>query len=354
MSIGTASSIIRIDSPGRYGHNLRPLFLENGYIGSLPLSGASKLVLFLVIAAIVPARISRGQPAPAPTAPADSATTATEIEPASPSTLLPSPVFGRGGVAGGVASTLGRGRGEVNSSCGDEQSSCWACSRPLCSLLERLKADSQPVPWANWSEHPLSVGCFAGAVNGGPLIEDWVGTTTGFIGGWRLGWDIDPDWGTEMRMAFGSPALYDSYRADQALIAIDNANGLAANDPRRARFDHREASIFQWDVDILCYPWGETRLRPYFLTGMGLTNIAFTDRLGQGYQNTCLSLPLGMGLKYLCSERLSVRLDLLDDIAFRTDQLETQENISLTAGVEVRFGGSRKVYWPWDPGRSFW
>ena len=137
------------------------------------------------------------------------------------------------------------------------------------------------MPWANWTAYPLSVGCFAGVVNGRPLIADWVGTTTGFDGGWRLGWDFDPSLGPEMRMAFGSPKLYDSYRADQALTALDNADGLPPNDPQRARFDHRFASLFQWDVDILYYPWGETRLRPYFLTGMGLTNISFTDRLDQ-------------------------------------------------------------------------
>jgi hypothetical protein len=217
-----------------------------------------------------------------------------------------------------------------------------------------LKTASEPVPWANWGEHPLSVGCFAGAVNGGPLIDDWVGTTTGFLGGWRLGWDVDPYFGAEMRMDFGNPRLYDSYRADQALTVLDTANGLAANDPARARYDHRTASMFQWDVDILYYPWGETRLRPYFMTGMGLTNVAFTDRLAEKYQITCLSLPVGMGVKYLCTERLAVRVDFLDDIAFTTDHLLTQQNLSVTAGVELRFGGSRKVYWPWDPGRSFW
>jgi len=220
--------------------------------------------------------------------------------------------------------------------------------------LGRLKADCGPVPWANWTAYPLSIGCFAGAVNGGPLIADWVGTTTGFDGGWRAGWDFGPSFGGEMRMAFGAPKLYDSYRADQALTALDTADGLRPNDPRRSRFDDRLAELFQWDVDILYYPWGETRLRPYFLTGMGLSNISFTDRLDQNYQTTSLSLPLGMGVKYLCSQQLSVRVDLLDDIALSSNHLQTQQNVSLTAGVELRFGGSRKVYWPWDPGRSFW
>ncbi len=215
-------------------------------------------------------------------------------------------------------------------------------------MLDGLEIDCGPAPWANWNERPLSIGCFAGMINGGPLITDWVGTSTGFDGGWRLGWDFDPSFGIESRMAFASPKLYDSYNSLLALYALDKTNGTPFANPGRS------AELFQWDVDILFYPCGETRLRPYFLTGMGVTNIYFTDCLGQTTETTCLSLPLGMGLKYLCTERLDVRLDLLDDIAISSNRLQTQQNLSLTAGVEVRFGGSRKVYWPWDLGREFW
>ena len=106
--------------------------------------------------------------------------------------------------------------------------------------------------------------------------------------------------------------------------------------------------------NVLYYPLGETRLRPYFFAGMGLSNIYFNDSLGQSYQTTSLSLPLGAGVKYLCSERLALRVDCLDDIALSSNHLQTQHNLGLTAGVEFRFGGSRKVYWPCDPNRSFW
>jgi len=242
----------------------------------------------------------------------------------------------------------------ANESCDDAAHQGWISSRPFCSLFTRLKADCGPIPWANWTEHPLSVGCFAGVIHGGPLIADWVGTSTGFDGGWRLGWDVSPNLGTETRLAYASPRLYDSYRADRALDLLDKSAGLPADDPQRSRYDHREAQVFQWDVDILYYPWGETRLRPYFLTGMGLTNSYFADRLAQYTQTTCLSLPLGLGVKYLCNERLAVRLDCLDDISMSSNHLLTQHNLSLTAGVELRFGGSRKVYWPWDLGREFW
>ena len=204
------------------------------------------------------------------------------------------------------------------------------------------------VPWVNWSQHPLSIGCFGGMVNGGPLIDDWVGDTYGFYGGWRLGWDTTPNLGLETRFAFGTMKLYDSISAKAAMEKLDQATGQAPIGVGR------NAELFQWDVELLYYPWGETRLRPYLLTGMGLSNIYFTDRLGESYQVTSLSLPVGVGVKYLCSEQLAFRLDLLDDIALSSDHLQVQQNLALTIGVELRFGGSRKVYRPWDTGSSFW
>jgi hypothetical protein len=227
----------------------------------------------------------------------------------------------------------------------------WLCGHSLCGLFSGWSTDTHETPWVDWQARPISVGFFAGGMFGGPLIDDWVGTTAGFDGGWRVGWDVEPDWGLETRFAFASLGLYDSGRADAALIALDNARGLAPNDPLRQRFDHRNAELFQWDVDFLYYPWKETRLRPYIMAGMGLTTINFTDRLGDGTRVNCLSLPIGMGLKYLCEENLDLRLDLIDDIAMSNQHLETQNNFSLTAGIEFRFGGSRKIYWPFDLSR---
>lgn len=178
--------------------------------------------------------------------------------------------------------------------------------------------------------------------------------SSGFDGGWRLGWDIDTHFGSEMRFAFGSMKVYDSDPAVQARAAADAAAGIDPANPLNSHLDHRNGDLFQWDVDILYYPCGETRLRPYFLTGMGITNVRFADRLDQTYHVTSLSLPIGVGLKYLVNDSLAVRLDCLDDIAFSSRHLSTQNNVSLTAGVELRFGGSRKEYWPWDSGRSFW
>jgi hypothetical protein len=219
----------------------------------------------------------------------------------------------------------------------------WMRQWPHCSLWDGWSAQTHEVPWANWNASPLSVGAFVGVGSGGALISDWVGTGAGFDGGWRLGWDVTPSWGTEMRFAFASLSLYDSYAAKLAYIEQGN-NSLTPP-------DHRNAELFQWDVDVLYYPWRETRLRPYALAGIGLTDINFTDRLTQSYQAVCLSLPIGIGVKYLCDDNLDLRLDLIDDIAMSNDHLQTQNNLSLTAGMELRFGGSRKVYWPFDLAR---
>ncbi len=219
----------------------------------------------------------------------------------------------------------------------------WLCGHSLCGLFSGWSAAAtKETPWVDWQARPISVGVFAGGMNGGPLIDDWVGTTAGFDGGWRIGWDVEPDWGVETRFAFASLGLYDTALADQAFIAL--GNGLVPD-------DHRNAELFQWDIELLYYPWKETRLRPYVLAGIGLTSINYTDRLGDGSRVDCISLPIGIGLKYLCAENLDVRLDLIDDIAMSNQHLETQNNLSLTAGIEFRFGGSRKVYWPFDLSR---
>ncbi len=227
----------------------------------------------------------------------------------------------------------------------------WLCEHSLCGLFSGWSTTSHETPWVDWQARPITVGAFAGAMVGGPLINDWVGTTSGFNGGWRFGWEIEPDWGMETRFAFASLPLYDTDLAKQALIALDNANGIAPNSPQQQQCANRNAEYFQGDLDFLYYPWRETRLRPYVFAGMGLTYVNFSDRLGQGYSVNCLSLPIGIGVKYLCAENLDVRFDLIDDIAMSNQHLETQNNLSFTAGLELRFGGSRKIYWPFDLSR---
>ena len=192
-------------------------------------------------------------------------------------------------------------------------------------------------------------------VQGTPIIDDWVGMNQGFLGGYRLGWDHDEHWGAEMRFAFGSVALYDSARAKQAQWDADTKAGYRPDSPWRWRFDRRrDADLFQWDVDLIYYPWGDPNWRPYLMVGMGTTSLRFMDRLSDERHQAVFSMPIGMGIKYLWSDRMALRLDLTDDIAFGTNTISTMQNTSLTAGVEVRLGGTQRAYWPWNPSRHYW
>ena len=142
----------------------RPLVVR---LGSA-LLGNCKTALLLLAAALCPVVSAWGQFAP--------------VEPYSPD--VPSivaqqpPCYSQDDEGGGPSGNCGGG----------------TCHRPLCSLLDRCSAATREVPWADWTACPINVGVFAGGMNGGPLIADWVGTTTGFDGGWRVGWDVDPKW----------------------------------------------------------------------------------------------------------------------------------------------------------------
>ncbi len=205
-----------------------------------------------------------------------------------------------------------------------------------------------------WLRRPYSATSFAGVVFGSELIEDWVEQRQGYFAGYRLGEDLDEFWGVETRIAFSYVRLDDSPQAKAAQQAADNAAGVAIDDPYRNRFDQgREADFFLWDVDLLYYPWGDRPLRPYGMIGFGLMRVSFVDRLNRSIEDLMYSMPLAIGIKHRPTERAAFRLEVADNIGFGGD-LDMLHNVSLTLGFELRFGGSRKAYWPWNPGRYYW
>ncbi len=81
-----------------------------------------------------------------------------------------------------------------------------------------------------WLTRPFSFGVFVGPVVGSPLMDDWVGQQTGTLAGLRLGWDLDDDWGLEMRLATANIPIYDSPAAIDAQLR--SLNSLPENDPQ--------------------------------------------------------------------------------------------------------------------------
>jgi len=218
----------------------------------------------------------------------------------------------------------------------------------------RHRGVGEPLAYESWRTRPFGASWFMGMIEGGTLIDDWVGGKRGFLGGYRLAWDFDHYFGYEMRLGFGSVGLCDGYRARQAQQEADDAKGVPDDDPFRLRFNRRrDMTTTLWDVSLLYYPWGDATWRPYLMAGIGAAHLEFIDRLSTRYDESVFEMPLAIGVKYRCNERWVWRLELADNIIFG-DRVNTVHHMSLTGGVEIRFGGSRVVYWPWTPGRHYW
>jgi hypothetical protein len=94
------------------------------------------------------------------------------------------------------------------------------------------------------------------------------------------------------------------------------------------------------------YPLGDSRLRPFATAGVGWSDFYFNDDRGRRHLDTTGMIPFGIGLKYLHSERIAVRIDLIDEINFGIGPLSTFQYVALTAGVEFRYG-KRLLRMPW-------
>ena len=202
---------------------------------------------------------------------------------------------------------------------------------PLRTYLEN-RPRQVPLTADSWLTRPLGMSYFAGGMFLDDPIQNVVGGDAGITYGGRLSWDFGPHWGIETRFAGTNSGVRD----------LVTGNDL---DP---------AKIFYWDVNWLWYWTGDTRWRPYALVGSGMFDIDF-DSPAQRYHDTLVTLPFGVGMKYRHSTRMALRFELLDNYVFSSGRLSDMHNVSLTAGLEIRFGGGRsRSYWPWNPGRNWW
>lgn len=209
---------------------------------------------------------------------------------------------------------------------------------------ERFRGIPEPLVRQSWGCRPFSLGAVFGFIEGGALIDDWVYQDNGVIGGFRVGWDHQNYWGLEMRFAWASLDTYNGWRAEQA-AGYPNAQAI---------YPGGTNDMFFWDTNLLWYPTGDTRWRPYLAAGMGLATVDFADALGTEWSDTMFALPLSVGLKYRCTDRIALRLEAAENLVFGSRPIGFFEDLSVTGGVEWRFGGSRRAYWPWNPGRHYW
>ncbi len=182
-----------------------------------------------------------------------------------------------------------------------------------------------PLEGTSWLNRPYHMDWFAGTMMGSDLINGEVSQSTGLFVGTRLGYDFDHYWGGELRFGWARNDIADGVNPNQ-----------------------RENRHFLWDADVLYYPWGDARFRPFLLAGVGLQSVHFGDQAGRAVGQTMFSIPLGGGLKYQWRRWLAFRFDLLNNIAFGSGRVSTMGNWSLTFGMEGRFGHHRQTdYYPW-------
>ncbi|MBN2292428.1 MAG: outer membrane beta-barrel protein [Pirellulales bacterium] len=217
----------------------------------------------------------------------------------------------------------------------------------LCDYMfnppERHRGMGLPLTRESWLYRPFGLGGFIGFINGGTLIDDWTGSDSGTLYGFRLSWDPGYYWGCEFRYGFTSMGRWDS---THALTALAEDNGIY--------YPGREVDMELWNCSLLWYPWGDSTWRPYWLVGLGGAKLRFDDCFANHWAENHFAMPLALGLKYRYNSRLAFRFEMADNIVFSSGQVNAVHHFTITGGLELRFGGARKAYWPWSPGRYYW
>ena len=179
----------------------------------------------------------------------------------------------------------------------------------------------------SWINRPLHVDLFSGGLFAGELVTGGAKATNGILTGTRLGWDINHYVGGELRLALGD-------------------TGIEGNNQR--------VDIRFYDVSVLYYPWGDSRFRPFTTFGLGISQFTFIDDRQVPAEDTLFQMPFGLGFKYLIRPNLAMRMEFLDNLAFGSSFMRTQNNLSLTGGLELRIGGKRRSYFPFTAARRIW
>jgi len=189
-----------------------------------------------------------------------------------------------------------------------------------------------PLTGTSWLNRPYYVGWLFGGLWGSTLIDGELDQDEDLFGGYRLGWDFDHYWGTELRCAF---AHLDLFEAD-GLDTMQSARHLYG------------------DANLLYYPWGDAAWRPFASVGLGLGSFRFVDASGQFFDEVLLTIPFGLGVKYYHKPWLALRTSFMDNFAMGASGLDTMHNLSWTVGIEVHFGGPRRGYYPYHAGGYLW
>jgi hypothetical protein len=189
-----------------------------------------------------------------------------------------------------------------------------------------------PLVGTSWLNRPFYVGVDIGQLWMMQSVEDSVSNDIDLFGGVFVGCDWDHYWGNELAFHWATPELI-------------NSQAPSAN---------RTDSLFIWSYNVMYYPWGDSEIRPYWRVGIGNTHVDFPLDSGSRHDEWLFTMPIGLGIKCPVRRWLALRAELTDHLAFGDGDVRTQNNLTLTCGLEWRFGAHPRSYWPWHPSRHIW
>jgi hypothetical protein len=213
----------------------------------------------------------------------------------------------------------------------------WFCPRPHWFGLRHSKTHGrhvgkgEPFTGTSWRNRPFYLGGQLGPMWFAEPLNDNVSTDIDVFGGIFGGWDFDHYWGNEFHIDWATPELKNSQFPDA----------------------DRTDSVWGWNYSLLYYPWGDSRIRPYWRAGIGSTHFDYPTDFGWRYDEWMWTFPLGIGVKYPIQRWLAARMDLTDYISLDNTH-PTQHNWAITFGLEYRFGAHPPSYWPWHPHKHVW
>jgi hypothetical protein len=109
---------------------------------------------------------------------------------------------------------------------------------------ERAWGPGKPLEQESWLFRPWSFGGAIGFVQGGPLIEDWVGQDAGVIAQLSLGWDFDCYWGCATRFSLVNSEVYDTLHAREVARFVGQTLPPGP-------LPRRENQMYMWDIVLL-------------------------------------------------------------------------------------------------------
>ncbi|MEQ8848537.1 outer membrane beta-barrel protein [Botrimarina sp.] len=196
----------------------------------------------------------------------------------------------------------------------------------------RAMGPGGPLRGTSWHNRPIGLSLDGGALLMADRPADHVRANNDLLAALGVVWDFDHYWGVQARVVWSTPELF-------------NTRQPALND---------SDELFITDLSALYYPWGDSRARPYYRVGVGLTDLEYTNDFGLRVSQQLFTIPFGVGLKYQLRPDLAFRLELMDNLAFGQNETSTLNNLTITTGLEWRFGGRPEGYWAWAPRGGAW